>query len=580
MKAQKLNSQELPFVSVVIPAYNEENYLPSCLKSIQEQDYPGKYEVIVVDNASTDNTAEIARAWGAKVVYENKRSPACARQKGAEAATGEIIAFIDADTQAPVHWLSTIVSRFIQKPKVVAVSGPYAFYDAGRFIKIISYVGNLINIIIDQLFRKALKKGSAIWGCNFAVRRSAFWEAGGFDTSLRFYGEEYEFSLRLNKVGKGDVIPRLFVLTSARRLKRIGVLNQYWNWIVDYFSVLFWHKPIPEELEDWPGKAWQKVVANFSRQRMKTYLRYGALLSGLLWLHISPVVEATRALIYVFDIGALSTLFVYHGISPRSRFYGKVLSNGSRSQPRIALTFDDGPNEPYTSHVLNILERHKIKATFFVVGKNARRYPETCRRIVSAGNAIGNHSYCHRRSLCLRFGKTVARDIKLAHEAIYECTGVEPRLFRPPYGFRTPWFMRTVRRLGYTVVTWDNMTSDWKADKSSDEIMQTIVRRAKPGSIIVLHDGRNTRASYDCGQMLQALPFIIETLKERGFEFVTIPELIETEGESGSPHSPYNGPTNSRVSGAYLVKSAAFESQTSLSSQDFLLDPDNPSRRK
>ena len=531
MKAQKANSRELPFVSVVIPAYNEENYLPSCLESIRNQDYAGKCEVIVVDNASTDNTAQIARDWGAKVVYESKRSPACARQKGAEAATGEIIAFIDADTQAPAHWLSTIVSRFVQKPEVVAVSGPYAYCDAGRFSKITSYAGNFINIIIDQLFRKAFKKGGAIWGCNFAVRRSALLAVGGFDTSIKFYGEEYEFSLRLKRVGRGDVIPRLFVLTSARRLKRIGVVNQYWNWTVDYFSVLFWHKPIPEELEDWPGKAWQRVVASFSSQRMKAYLRYGALLSGLLWLHISPVVETLRGLIYVFDIGAVSTLFVYHGVSPRSRFYGKVLSNGSRNHPRIALTFDDGPNEPYTSHVLNILEQYKIKATFFVVGKNARRHPETCRRILTAGNVIGNHSYDHDRSLCLRWGKAVARDVKLAHQAIYECTGFEPKLFRPPHGFRTPWLMRTLHRLGYTVVTWDNMTSDWKADKPSEEIVQTIVQRAKPGSVIVLHDGRDTRPRYDRGQMLQALPFIIETLKERGFEFVTIPELFETEGE-------------------------------------------------
>lgn len=530
-EADQATRPELPFVSVVIPAYNEEKYLASCLESVRKQDYAGKYEVIVVDNASTDSTAKIAHDWGARVVYESKRSPACARQKGAEAATGEIIAFIDADTQAPPHWLSTIVSHFLKRPKTVAVSGPYAFCDAGRFSKITSYVGNFSNIIIDQLFRKALNKGGAIWGCNFAVRRSALLAVGGFDTSIKFYGEEYEFSLRLRSVGKGDILPRLFVLTSARRLKRIGVVNQYWNWTVDYFSVLFWHKPIPEELEDWPSRAWQTVVDSFSRRRMKAYLQYGAILFGLLWLHMSPMVEAVRGLAYVFDIGALSSLFVYHGVSPRSRLYGKVLSNGNRQSPRIALTFDDGPNEPYTSQVLSILERHGIKATFFVVGRNVRRHPETCRRIVAAGNVIGNHSYHHRKSLCLRAGKTIARDIELARQAIYECTGSQPKLFRPPHGFRTPWLMRTAQRLGYTVVTWDNMTSDWKADKSSDEIVQTIVRRAKPGGVIVLHDGRSTRPGYDRSQMLQALPSVISSLKEKGFDFVTIPELLPAEDE-------------------------------------------------
>ncbi|TEU17846.1 MAG: glycosyltransferase [Dehalococcoidia bacterium] len=530
VQAPTARSKGMSFVSVVVPAHNEENYLLSCLESIKNQDYAGEYEVIVVDNASTDNTAQIARDWGAKVVYEGKRSPACARQKGAEVATGKIIAFIDADTQAPAHWLSTIVWRFLCEPETVVISGPYAYCDAGRIARIASY-GNFISIIIDQLFRKAFNKGSAVWGCNFAVRRSVLLEIGGFDTSIRFYGEEYELSLRLKKAGKGGIIPRLFVLTSARRLKRIGVVNQYWNWVVDYFSVLFWYKPISEELEDLPAKAWQTVVDNFSWQRVRASLLYVALFFGLLWLHISPVFEAVGRAIYVFDIGVVSTLFAYHGINPRSRFYGKVCSNGDRNCLRIALTFDDGPNEPYTSHVLSILEQYRIKATFFIIGQNARRYPETCRRIVTAGNVIGNHSYHHLKSLCLRRGKTVARDIEMAHQAIYECTGHEPKLFRPPHGFRTPWMMRTVRNLGYTVVTWDNMTSDWKAEKSGDEIIQAILRRAKPGGVIVLHDGRDTRLSYNRSHMIQALPFVIETLMEKGFEFVTIPELLESEGE-------------------------------------------------
>jgi peptidoglycan/xylan/chitin deacetylase (PgdA/CDA1 family)/glycosyltransferase involved in cell wall biosynthesis len=520
----------MSFVSVVIPAHNEENYLPLCLASMKKQDYAGDYEIIVVDNASTDNTAQIARDWGAKVVYESRRSPACARQKGAEIATGKIIAFIDADTQAPIHWLSTIVWRFLCEPETVVISGPYAFYDAGRIARIASY-GNFISITIDQLFRKAFNKGSAVWGSNFAVRRSALMEVGGFDTSIRFYGEEYELSLRLKEAGKGVVIPRLFVLTSARRLKRIGVVNQYWNWVVDYFSVLFWYKPISEELEDLPAKAWQTVVDSFSLQRARAILLYLALFFGLLWLNISPVFEAIGRAIYVFDIGVVSTLFAYHGVSPRSGVYGKVWSNGNRNRPRIALTFDDGPNEPYTSHVLNVLKQCRIRATFFIIGQNARRYPEVCQRIVTTGNVIGNHSYHHDKSLCLRGSKAIARDIKLAHQAIYECTGLEPKLFRPPHGFRTPWMMRAVHSLGYSVVTWDNMTSDWNAEKSGEEIVRDIIGRAKPGGVIVLHDGRDSRLNYDRSQMLQALPFVIGTLRERGFDFVTIPELLESEGE-------------------------------------------------
>jgi peptidoglycan/xylan/chitin deacetylase (PgdA/CDA1 family)/GT2 family glycosyltransferase len=528
-EAHTTSPQGLPFVSVVIPAYTEETYLLSCLESMKRQDYAAQYEVIVVDNASTDNTARIARDWGAKVVYESRRSPACARQKGAEVAKGKIIAFIDADTRAPAHWLSTIVWRFLCDPKTVVISGPYAYGDSGRASGIISYAGSFINIITDHLFRKVLRKGGALWGCNFAVRRSAFWQVGGFDTSIRFYGEEYELSLRLRKAGRAAIVPRLFVVTSARRLKRIGVVNQYWNWIVNYFTVLFWYRPLPEKLENWPAKTRQTLAASFSWQRVRASWVYVALFFGLLWLNISPAFEAIGRLAFVLDIGILSTLFAYHGVNPRSRLYGKVLSHGDRNHLRVALTFDDGPNEPYTSQILETLEQYRIKATFFMIGQNARRYPETCRRIVAAGNAIGNHSHHHLKSLCLRRGKTVTRDIEMAHQAIYECTGLEPTLFRPPHGFRSPWLMRAVRNLGYKVVTWDNMTSDWDAEKSGDEIVLAILRRAKPGGVIVLHDGRDTRPNYDRSRMIQALPSVIETLLERGFEFVTIPELLESE---------------------------------------------------
>ncbi|MCK4843929.1 MAG: glycosyltransferase, partial [Dehalococcoidia bacterium] len=428
MQAQTSNSKGLPFVSVVIPAHNEEEYLPLCLESIRRQDYAGGYEIIVVDNASKDDTAEIALAWGARVVSENRTSPACARQSGVEAATGEIIAFIDADTQAPAYWLSAIVSRFVQEPETVVISGPYAYFDAGRIARIASYAGNFINIITDHLFRRAFGKGGAVWGCNFAVRRSALLEVGGFDTSIRFYGEEYELSLRLRRAGKAGIIPRLFVLTSARRLKRLGVVTQYWNWIVDYFSVLFWYKPISEKLEDWPAKAWQTVAAGSSWQRARAPSRYVALLLGLFLLHTGPLIDAVGRLIYAFDIAAVGTVFAYHGINPRSRFYGKVWSNGNRDRPRIALTFDDGPNEPYTSRVLGVLEQYGVKATFFLIGQNVQRHPEVCRRIATTGNVVGNHSYHHHKSLCLRLGRAIAREIEMSHQAIHECTGFEPKL--------------------------------------------------------------------------------------------------------------------------------------------------------
>lgn len=523
-----------PHISVVVPAYNEEKFLPRCLESLRNQDYTGNYEIIVVDNASPDNTAKVALAMGAKVVYENKRSPACARQRGLEEAKGDIVAFIDADTQAPPCWLSTIVRRFAREPKTVVISGPHAYFDAGKIAKIASYAANFVCISLDQLFRRAFNKGGALWGSNFAVRKSVLLAVGGFDTSIKFYGEEYELSLRLRNKGKAGILPRLFVLTSARRLKELGVVTQCWNWSIDYFSVLFWHKPLSERLENCPKKAWQAVVARCSWQRLRWSVMYLVLLLCLLWLHTSPMVEGVRKLLYVTEITALVALLTYHGINPASRLYGKVYSNGNRGRCQIALTFDDGPNEPYTSQVLNILMQYRVKATFFFIGQNAQRHPEVCRRVLAEGHVIGNHSYHHYRLLWLRWGKAAVGEIDSARQVIYKFTEYQPELFRPPHGFRSPWLMHTIRRLGYTVVTWDNMTSDWKAEKPAAEIVEAIVKRARPGSIIVLHDGRSTRNSYDRSQMLRALPQIIDELRGGGFDFVTVPELVREEATTSA----------------------------------------------
>jgi len=233
-------------------------------------------------------------------------------------------------------------------------------------------------------------------------------------------------------------------------------------------------------------------------------------------------------------MAALGALFMYHGINPRSRLYGKVYSNGNRSRRQIALTFDDGPNEPYTSQVLNILRQYGVKATFFFIGQNAQRHPEVCRRVLAEGNVIGNHSYHHYRLLWLIWGKAAAREIDLAWQTIYQAAGYQVKLFRPPHGFRTPWLTHTIRRLGYSVITWDNMTDDWKAEKSAEEIVNAIVKRARPGGIIVLHDGRGTRESYDRSQMLKALPQIIEQLGMGGFDFVTVPELLREEATTSA----------------------------------------------
>lgn len=270
------------------------------------------------------------------------------------------------------------------------------------------------------------------------------------------------------------LIPNLFVLTSARRIKEYGLLCTYSNYIINYFSVLFYHKPLPQRLENVPLKL-SRIILNR--------------------LHPSYV-------------------------------YSRLVSHCNHRCKQIALTFDDGPNEPFTSQILDILRQHDIRATFFMLGQNATRFTNVCQRIRKEGHIIGNYSYSHSRWLALKGGQKITQELELAQEAIYKSSGVKPNLFRPPYGFWSPWMLRTAKKLGFTVITWDNMTNDWESTKEADGISHAILRRTKPGGIIVLHDGRDTRQSYDRTPLLQALPIIIASLKRQGYQFVTVPQLI------------------------------------------------------
>jgi peptidoglycan/xylan/chitin deacetylase (PgdA/CDA1 family) len=161
-----------------------------------------------------------------------------------------------------------------------------------------------------------------------------------------------------------------------------------------------------------------------------------------------------------------------------------------------------------------------------MLGQNAKRFTNVCQRIRKEGHIIGNHSYCHSRWLALKRGQKIAQELELAQEAIYKASGVKPKLFRPPYGFWTPWMLRTAEKLGFTIIIWDNMTNDWESSKEADGISNAILKKTKSGSIIVLHDGRDTRQGYDRTSLLRALPVIIAGLKRQGYQFVTVAQLI------------------------------------------------------
>ncbi|MGQ9630991.1 MAG: polysaccharide deacetylase family protein [bacterium] len=496
-------------ISVVVPAYNEEEFLPSCLEALLEQDFEDDYEVIVVDNASTDRTARVARDMGVIVVREPRKGITFARQKGLEVARGEIIAYVDADTIVPPHWLRAISDSFRQHPEAVAVSGPIPLLVENPIKRyILRWCYLFLYPFLDSLIRRSLRKGNTFYGANFAVRKSALLAIGGFNTRIHFYGEDVDTSIRLSRVGRLLFVRSLAAYTSPRRFEQQGLLSANRYYLATYFGGLFFNRiPIFEDYEDFRRGP---VVRRHTRRRKFLYPSLAAL--------------------------AIVVFLIFAAVSPISQVYGRVYYRGPVGEKAIALTFDDGPNEPYTSQVLDILKRYGVRATFFEIGKNVERFPDASRRIVQEGHVIGNHSYSHPRFLSLEKGKFIAAEIDRTSDVIYYYTGLRPRLFRPPHGWHTPLLLGVAKDKGIFVIEWSDMTDDYNPKEDGNSIVNRILKNARPGGIIVLHDGFETKHGVDRGQMVSALPRIIEGLEKKGYRFVTLPEMLNLPAYFEDPH--------------------------------------------
>ena len=188
----------------------------------------------------------------------------------------------------------------------------------------------------------------------------------------------------------------------------------------------------------------------------------------------------------------------------------------------LALTFDDGPSES-TPELLALLEKHNVKATFFMCGANAQRLPDIARAVARAGHEIGNHSDTHPRfDFCSQ--EFVYRELSMAQEKINRASGVTPVLFRAPYGVR--WFgMRKAQiQLGLMGVMWSVLGRDWRWP--AERVVKRVTTRAMGGDIICLHDGRETKTAPDIRPTLEAVGHFMPQLRARGFGFETVSQII------------------------------------------------------
>lgn len=206
----------------------------------------------------------------------------------------------------------------------------------------------------------------------------------------------------------------------------------------------------------------------------------------------------------------------------REKYPDFLILTGPGDEKKVALTFDDAPDIQFTRPILQVLDEHGIKATFFLVGYRAETYPDIVWEINEAGHAIGNHTYNHPilpRMNVASFGDQVERTQQIVQELI----GYRPKLFRPPYGAITESQLKWAVEHRYTVVNWNVDSLDWKSLKA-EEVSKNILDHVVPGSIILQHAGGGE--GEDLSGTIEALPQVITALKEQGYEFVTVPELL------------------------------------------------------
>ncbi len=207
------------------------------------------------------------------------------------------------------------------------------------------------------------------------------------------------------------------------------------------------------------------------------------------------------------------------------KFQGIVISEAKLPPEKkvIALTFDDGPWPSSTAKVLDILKKNNIKGTFFVVGQNVKNYPDLTKRVVTDGHTIANHTWHHWYHHMNP--QVAAYEVANTTDIIYQTTGVKTSLFRPPGGNMRNGVAAYAKSNKYAVIMWSSDSMDYSRP-GVPRLINNIFREAKPGGIVLMHDGGGDRS-----HTVKALPEIISKFRKQGYEFVTVPELLEMQDQ-------------------------------------------------
>ena len=231
-------------LSVIVCAHNEALFLPACLHSLLAQTRVPD-EIVVVNNASTDQTRAVAQQIPyVHVVDEPRKGLVVARETGRRTATGDILVYLDADCRAPLTWLERVERRFLRTPALIALSGPYRYYDWDWWGRVLIRAYDFTLAPATQLLVKyVLRIGTIFYGGNFAVRADALEAIGGFDTSIEFHGEDTNVGRRLFAVGRVEIVYDCYLYTSARRYNAMGKGAVFRLYVRNFTSELLHHRP-------------------------------------------------------------------------------------------------------------------------------------------------------------------------------------------------------------------------------------------------------------------------------------------------------------------------------------------------
>lgn len=233
-------------------------------------------------------------------------------------------------------------------------------------------------------------------------------------------------------------------------------------------------------------------------------------------------------------LAAAAGLTAYSAINSRAQLFGRTIYR-TNSPRKLAITFDDGPNPTITPKLLDLLDQHKARATFFVIGAYAREFPELVREVANRGHVVGNHTETHP-NLFRKNLSQIRVELRLCQMAIKNAIGANPKWFRPPFGLRNPWLAIGAHELDLRVVMWTLMPLDWKAPSAEWLIrrMQPIAKHAEraasktygKGDILCLHDGNHCGQNADRSRTLAALEHWLPRWHDLGLEFVTIDDAV------------------------------------------------------